>query len=381
MDKSCLFISLMNGDAWGGSEELWYRCAHSLAKKGIKTGCAVYDWKEKEEKLKILEEAGSRVYRLPNLERKNEKFSGGFFRELHYKSRLREAALNLPVKEYATVIISQGGFEIVHFPWKRFHQRLSRYVLIFHNYNEHKNFSPAKKKILSAWLQSAAANLFAAGKIKTVLQKQLNIDIPNASVVYNPITFQPPANETPYPVPVDRDYIFSVFAALDVKRKAQDRLIRIIAALKWKERPFKLYLYGEGKDKDLLRELIEEMGLQEKVILKGHTSDVVSALRETHLVLHVTDIDAMPISVVEAMAMSRPLVVTDVGDMPKWMNEGRNGWVTGTSPEAIDACLEKAWQAKENWPQMGAASFRIFQEKYPLQIEEDFINKYIVEIK
>ncbi len=380
MNNSCFFISLMNGAPWGGSEELWYRTALLMAHSGIKTGCAVYDWKEKEEKLSMLEKAGCRVYRMPNLEKTRSNFLPAFFRKLRYKNRLRQFIETLPVTEYKTTVINQGGFEVIHSPWKHFHKKLDRFLLTFHNYDERQNFSTTQKGILNAWLDSAAANLFDAGKIKDVLQKQLGREIPSASVQVNPITFQSPSSIVSYPA-TDGDYIFSVFAALDIKRKTQDKLVSIFAASKWKERPFRLYLYGEGQDKLYLQDMIDKTGLQDKVILKGHTTDVVSALRETHLVLHITNIDAMPISVVEAMAMSRPLIVSNVGDMPLWVKESENGWVSGSDIDAIEASLEKAWQAKENWAQMGATSFSIFQEKFPEQVEEDFINKYIGESK
>ena len=45
--KSVLFISLMNGAAWGGSEELWFQTALYAANNGYKVGCAFYEWPQK----------------------------------------------------------------------------------------------------------------------------------------------------------------------------------------------------------------------------------------------------------------------------------------------------------------------------------------------
>ena len=63
---SLFFLSLMNGAAWGGSEELWFRTAIYAAGKNHKVACAFYYWNEKEEKIEALKKAGCQVYLLPN---------------------------------------------------------------------------------------------------------------------------------------------------------------------------------------------------------------------------------------------------------------------------------------------------------------------------
>ena len=111
-------------------------------------------------------------------------------------------------------------------------------------------------------------------------------------------------------------------------------------------------------------------------VLKGHTNDVKSAIKEAHLLLQITHIDAMPLAVVEAMSMSKPLVVSAIGDMPKWVHEDVNGWVSeDASVEQVDAVLEKAWQNRERWEEMGRASFQIFKEKFPESVEDYLLNQ------
>ena len=110
--------------------------------------------------------------------------------------------------------------------------------------------------------------------------------------------------------------------------------------------------------------------------MKGHTKDVKAALQNTHLLLQVTHIDAMPLAVIEAMSMGKPLAVSDIGDMPKWIEEDVNGWISAdASVELIDATLEKAWQNRERWKEMGEASYKIFKEKFPASPEAYFLNQ------
>lgn len=372
---SYFFISLMNGAAWGGSEELWYRTALYLAQKKITVACAVYEWKEKEERLMTLEQLGCKVYRLPN----KKNLAGGMLQKLFYKQKvkhqLKKLIRSLPVNDYETVIVNQGGFEVYTTPWKDFYTKLPRYVLLFHNYNEQQLFSASQKKIMKAWINRAATSLFAAQKAKEVLQKQLNFPIQKAAVFINPISFPVPDESAPYPPLKNGNYVFSVFAALDIHRKAQDKLITVLSAKKWQERNWKLHLFGEGRDKVLLQQLVIQNDLQDKVELKGHTADVSLHMRESHLVLQATNIDAMPLSVMEAMAVGRPLIGSDVGDMPLWVKENENGWLCKADINSLERCLETAWQNKNRWEAMGKMSFALFQKKFPQNVEADFLKK------
>jgi glycosyltransferase involved in cell wall biosynthesis len=167
-----------------------------------------------------------------------------------------------------------------------------------------------------------------------------------------------------------------MLAALDVERKAQDNLIKALAGPQWKERDWQLHLYGEGKDKALLQSLIQQYKLEDKIFLKGHITDVQGSLQKAHLALQITHVDAMPLSVVEAMAMSRPVVVSPIGDMPEWIEENVNGWISkNAGVEAITSVLETAWRNRYRWEEMGEASFDLFKESYPPQPEVYFLQQ------
>lgn len=365
----------MNGASWGGSEELWYKTALYLARQNCHVSCAIYAWGDKEERLKDLEAAGCGVYRLAN--KRTIKARG--IKKILLKKRmallLKKQIAALPVEDYDITVINQGGFEVYTHPWKNFYQRLHAYALIFHSYDEQNVFSPAEKYALKCWIQYAALNLLATKRIKEVLQTQVGTSLQNASVIINPITFKPPVIATTFPPLFNNHYLLAVFAALDVRRKAQDKLIKVLSAAKWRGRPWRLYLYGDGDDKKLLQEMIDNTGLREKVFLKGHTQNVAAAMQEIHLVLQITNVDAMPLSVVEAMAMARPLVVSGIGDMPLWVQQNINGWVCNTDESSIDAALENAWTERQKWEEMGKESFRLFKQRFPESPEAFFLQQ------
>src|SRR5438045_907666 len=184
--KSIFFISLMNGVPWGGSEELWYRTALYAAANGNKVACAVYNWEEKNEKIKRLEHAGCIVYRLPNSGRKKRSI----FEILQYKLitplRLKKYLHSLPVDEYDLTVINQGGYEVISNPWKTFYRHLNNYALLFHNYRKEDKFKTKKASVLKAWINNASFNLFASNEIRVLLENQLQDVLANAATLINP---------------------------------------------------------------------------------------------------------------------------------------------------------------------------------------------------
>lgn len=373
--KSVLFISLMNGGAWGGSEELWYQTALYAARNGYRVGCAFYEWPQKAERMEKLRAAGCQLYLFSNKGREKRSFVERMQYKLT-KRRVRRDSKALPMGDYDATVINLGYLEIVDLYWKHFFRYASNYTLLFHVHSDDDPVKEKQRDLLKKWVLNAKHNLFASERTKQFLERQLSITVPNADTLINPISFQPPQERVAYPPLQDGNYVFVMLATLDARRKAQDNLIKALAAQKWTERNWVLHLYGGGESEQKIKTLIAENNLGDKVVLKGHTKDVRGALEEAHLLLQITHIDAMPLAVVEAMSMAKPLAVSDVGDMPKWVQESVNGWIgANASVETIDQTLEKAWADREKWEEMGRASFAIFKEKFPQSPEQYFLQQ------
>jgi glycosyltransferase involved in cell wall biosynthesis len=370
--KSVFFLSLMNGSAWGGSEEFWYKSALWMSNNHYKIGIGCYDWKDKgkHERIEQLKKAGCSIYLLPNKK--------GFG-----KNRAVQQALDsIPFCDYDLTVVNQGGWEdVLHAPFKNLYKRLPAYVLNNHNYNETAVLSTGKKLLLQQWIGNAKMNFGDTQKIFDFIQRNFNIHIDKKETLINPIASQPNSYPSPYPAFNDDGCTWVMFAELDTARKSQDILIKALSSSKWKARNWQLHLFGKGKDKELLEKLISTAGLENKILFKGYTNDIKLTLQDYHLLLQCTRIDAMPITVVEAMAMARPCVVSQVGDMPVWVEDGINGFVCDeVSVTGIDEALEKSWQQKSNWEAMGKRAFETFIKKYPQPYEEkiaEILNRFI----
>ncbi|MCA3326177.1 MAG: glycosyltransferase family 4 protein [Roseomonas sp.] len=72
---------------------------------------------------------------------------------------------------------------------------------------------------------------------------------------------------------------------------------------------------------------IESLGLKDRVRLVGHANDMPAALMLADVVVHAsTDAEAFGRTVIEAQAMARPVIASDLGAPRETVAEGITGW-------------------------------------------------------
>lgn len=364
----------MNSDPWGGSEEHWFSFAQFCCKKDIEVTCLVYDWEEKKQKLNSLVNLGVKLVYIPNRGRKKKNFFEKIRYEWFTRIQQRIFVANFNFSKYDYVLVNQGGFmEVANSPWKNLYKKLNKYSLTFHNYDLNYFFKPNKAVVLCEWINNAHLSFFASIFSTSIIEKQLKTKIKNCNVLFNPLTINFSSSYSKFPNLIDGKYRIVMLAHLDVSRKAQDNLIKALATDVWKNRNVLFQLFGKGRDFDYLQNLIYENELHNIVEMKGNSNNVSEVLNKSHLVLQITHKDAMPISVIEAMSKSRAVVVSNIGDMPFWIENGKNGWVANdASKSEIKDVLEIAWSNKEKWEEMGKCSYEIFKKKFPLNTNDYF---------
>lgn len=111
------------------------------------------------------------------------------------------------------------------------------------------------------------------------------------------------------------------------KQKNHENLIKAFGELSKEIEDATLYIYGEGKERRNLEELIVRIGMESKIILKGVTENVPAALSEADLFVLSSDYEGMPNALLEALAMGIPSISTDCpcGGPRMLIEDGRNG--------------------------------------------------------
>ena len=76
--------------------------------------------------------------------------------------------------------------------------------------------------------------------------------------------------------------------------------------------------------------------------------------------------EGLPLALVEAMLCGRVPVVTSVSGNPEVVSDNENGFLAkAATPEFLDEAMERAWNRKEDWKEMGIIAGKSIREKVP----------------
>ncbi len=136
----------------------------------------------------------------------------------------------------------------------------------------------------------------------------------------------------------ERDFLICAIGNL-YPVKGHCHLIRAMARLVPQHPELKLVIAGRGGEQAALEQLIAELQLTNHVSLLGFRNDVREILLAADLFVMPSLSEGLPLSLLEAMAAKKPVIVTDVGGMPQVIKNGVMGLVV---PPADDDQLARA---------------------------------------
>lgn len=176
-------------------------------------------------------------------------------------------------------------------------------------------------------------------------------------------------------IPLDAPVI-GLFARM-TPSKGQDRLIEALAR---SETSFHLLLCGgplEGAYVDHLRRRIDELGLQGRVHLTGPQTDLRPFFAASDIIANMrVDPEPFGLTIIEAMASGKPVLVHALGGPSEIVNDGQEGWILADVQVAtIAEGLRRALASRREWCALGhagaARATRSFgKERFVRQIEE-----------
>jgi glycosyltransferase involved in cell wall biosynthesis len=113
--------------------------------------------------------------------------------------------------------------------------------------------------------------------------------------------------------------------------KGQKYLIKSCRNLKSRIKDFYVLLAGEVDDFSYLKKckkLIKEFNIEDRVIFLGKANNVSQLIRESNIVvLPSVSSEAFPRSIIEAMAISKPVIATDIGGCSEAVQNNISGYI------------------------------------------------------
>ena len=86
-----------------------------------------------------------------------------------------------------------------------------------------------------------------------------------------------------------------------------------------------LLIIGEGSRLDALTTQVRDLGLERSVIFTGRRDDVPEVTKSLDVAVLPSYREAQGLTILEAMALSRPVVASNVGGIPEMIEDGRTG--------------------------------------------------------
>lgn len=140
-----------------------------------------------------------------------------------------------------------------------------------------------------------------------------------------------------------KDEIVFGFAGRMEREKNHRVLIEAFALVRRKHSNVRLRLLGSGQLELTLKEQVHRLGLNDVVEFCGFSHDVAGFLGGLDVYVLPSDFEALPLSLLEAIASGLPVVATKVGGVPRIVQNTDSGWTSEPdNAEALLAAMELA---------------------------------------
>jgi len=156
-------------------------------------------------------------------------------------------------------------------------------------------------------------------------------------------------------------------------QKGQLVLLDAFAALRREGRGARLVLAGDGEMRPEVEERIRQHGLEQDVEITGWISEreVREQLKASRCMVLPSFAEGLPVVIMEAFAMGRPVVSTYIAGIPELVRDGSNGWLVpaGDVAALTQAMREVLESSAADLDTMGQSGAKRVREQHFVQTE------------
>ena len=361
-----LFTPSNDSVPWGGSEELWFLTAKYALEQGHDVAVCVL-WNP-----------------LPNKLLSLMAFENFFLIEKNSKSRIFNNYLPNRLKKTTELhknkivdwnptiaIVSQGnnadGIELMLF----FQQHNIQYISISQAVYE--GIWPDNYKVnqMKMVYNLALANCFVSEANLKLTECMIASKVKNSKVIRNPFNV-PYTNEIAFP-DSNVTYRLACVARFEFYAKGQDVLLEVLNEKKWRERNIEVNFYGNGKNEEGLKALINYFSL-DNAFIKGF-SNTLDIWRFNHALVLPSRFEGLPLALVEAMLCGRFGIVSDVSGNNEVFENNISGFLAeAPKAEYFDLAMERAWGRRNEWESIGQMAKSKIKMLVPENPERELYN-------
>ena len=128
----------------------------------------------------------------------------------------------------------------------------------------------------------------------------------------------------------------------------------------------RLLMLGNGSQAETIRKLFQEGGVLDRVYFAGQVNqaDLPDYYRAADLYISASHSDGTSISLLEAMACGRPVLVSDIPGNREWVVPGEQGWwFRDGEVESLVEAISTAVDESQRLPEMGKEAYQLAQQR------------------
>jgi glycosyltransferase involved in cell wall biosynthesis len=128
-------------------------------------------------------------------------------------------------------------------------------------------------------------------------------------------------------------------------------------------------LVGEGELKDELKVKSKKLKFEDKIFFVGFRNDIKEILQSIDVLVMPSLLEGLPMILLEAMAMEKPIVATEIEGIKEVLDNGKTGsLVPPKDSKVLAGAIIKMITHKENALNMGLAARKVVTERFGVDV-------------
>ncbi|MBT6048620.1 MAG: glycosyltransferase, partial [Candidatus Scalindua sp.] len=154
-----------------------------------------------------------------------------------------------------------------------------------------------------------------------------------------------------------------------VWQKGFEYFIEAIPGLLKEFKEARLLIVGEGELEEELKLKSKRLGLEDKLTFTGFRSDIKEILTSIDIFILPSLLEGLPMILLEAMAMEKPIVATDIDGIREVLADGEAGLlVPPRDTEALSEAIVDLLNHRDKAYQMGLAARKVVAARFGVDI-------------
>tara|TARA_B100001123_G_scaffold162785_1_gene187621 strand:+ start:8567 stop:9100 length:534 start_codon:yes stop_codon:yes gene_type:complete len=124
-------------------------------------------------------------------------------------------------------------------------------------------------------------------------------------------------------------------------------------------------LAGDGESRASAELLAKQLGVADRVTFTGEIRDSLELMKRSDLVVVPSISEGLPITLIEAMALGRAVVATDVGGIPEVVEDGVTARIVPPrNPAALAGAMLELLKAPQRSRRLGEAGQAVARQRF-----------------